>query len=234
MTGPESEAEVSHPVDGSLRILIADDHEPTRVGIRLALERAGLEVCYEASDAAGAVEGALLTHPDGCLLDINMPGSGIAAAAEICERAPEIAVVMLTVSHDEADLFASLQAGASGYLLKEMDPDRLPLALRGVLRGEAALPRPLVARLIEEFRARGQPSWHQILRRRGVSLTSREWETLGLMREGLETSEMAERLDLTPATIRSHIAAILRKLGVPDRRTAVRIAAGRGEISTGE
>ena len=65
-------------------------------------------------------------------------------------------------------------------------------------------------------------------------LTSREWETLGLMREGLETSEMAERLDLTPATIRSHIAAILRKLGVPDRRTAVRIAAGRGEISTGE
>ncbi len=108
-----------------------------------------------ASNASEAVDAATRERPDLCLLDIRMPGSGIAAAWEITARLPETKVVMLTVSRDDDDLFAALRAGASGYLLKDTDPARLAHALDDVLAGEAAIPRSLVARLAEEFRERG-------------------------------------------------------------------------------
>jgi CheY-like chemotaxis protein len=128
------------PVSGRLRVVIADDHVPTRTGVRLALEQGDMLVCAEAPSAQAAVSAALRERPDVCLLDINMPGNGIKAAAEISARLPETAVVMLTVSSADEDIFDSLRAGARGYLLKDMDPARLPAALRGVLAGEAALP----------------------------------------------------------------------------------------------
>ena len=149
---------------------------------------------------------------------------GIAAAAEIAGLSPETAVVMLTVSRDDADLFAALRAGARGYLLKDIDPARLPIALHGVLSGEAALPRGLVAHLIDEFRSRDSVSG----RRPGLlaTLTGREWEVLTLMQEGMPTTEMAARMFVTPVTVRTHISAILRKLQVSDRAAAVRLANG--------
>jgi DNA-binding NarL/FixJ family response regulator len=122
------------------RVLIADDHPPTRAGVRLALERAGFIICAEAWTAARAVELAMQEQPDVCLLDVHMPGGGIAAAGAIAERVPATSIVMLTVSQEDEDLFNALRAGASGYLLKTTDPGRLPHALEGVLRGEAALP----------------------------------------------------------------------------------------------
>ena len=115
------------------------------------LEEHGFDVCVEAANAADSVAAAERERPDVCVLDVHMPGDGIAAAAEIAARFPEIAVVMLTVSDSDDHLFAALRAGAQGYLLKDMDPDRLPLALEGVLAGEAALPRALVARVLDEF-----------------------------------------------------------------------------------
>jgi DNA-binding NarL/FixJ family response regulator len=214
--------------DDVLRVLVADDHPPTREMVREALEAQGCVVVAETADGPGAVAAAREHRPDVCLLDIHMPGSGILAAAEITLTVPGTAVVMLTASRDDEDLFAALRAGASGYLPKDMDPDRLAVALRGVLAGEAALPRWLVLKVVDQFRA--EPARRRRLRPlQGTgSLTPREAEILGLMSDGLSTEEIAQRLFVAQVTVRTHISTILRKLRVPDRAAAVRLAAGEG------
>jgi DNA-binding NarL/FixJ family response regulator len=207
----------------SFTVLIADDHPPTRAGIRSSLEQDGFVVCAEVADGPSAVEAAIRERPDLCLLDVHMPGNGISAAGEITARVPETAVVVLTVSRNDDDVFDALRAGASGYLLKDMEAARLSAALKGVLNGEAALPRRLVARLVDEFRERGRKRRVPILAERGALLTTREWEVLELMRSGLTTAQISDRLFISQATVRSHIASILRKLRVPDRQTALRL-----------
>ena len=196
----------------------------------MALEGSGFRVVAEAADAGAAVDAALRERPDVCLLDINMPGNGITAAHEITDRLPGTAVVMLTVSRDDADLFAALRAGASGYLLKDIDPKRLPHALRDVLRGEAALPRDLVARLIDEFRDRGRRRRLPLLSSRGVELTGREWDVLELLREGRRTADIAQRLSISDVTVRRHVSSILRKLRVPSRKAALKLLEERSSI----
>jgi two-component system nitrate/nitrite response regulator NarL len=207
-----------------LRIVVADDHPPTRASVRDALEQHSCRVVAEAATAAEAVASAQEHRPDVCLLDINMPGSGIAAAAEITHTVPGVAVVMLTASRDDEDLFAALRAGASGYLLKDMDPARLAPALQGVLVGEAVLPRWLVLKVVEQFRA--TPRRRIVLSNRSpaAQLTEREAEVLDLMAAGLSTEEIAARLFLAQVTVRTHIAAVLKKLRVPDRKAAIRLA----------
>ena len=208
----------------AIRVLVADDHPPTRAGVRAALEKEGsFTVCAEEPDGDSAVEAARRERPDVCLLDINMPGDGIKAAETISRELPETAVVMLTVSRADEDLFDALRAGASGYLLKDIDPERLPHALRGVLEGEAALPRRLVALLIEEFRERRRRRRIPLVGRRSVELTDREWEVLDLMRDGLPTEEIAARLFISPVTVRTHVSSILRKLQVPTREEALKL-----------
>lgn len=201
-------------------VLIADDHPATRAGVRAALKGTGFTVCAEEADGSGAVQAALRTQPDICLLDVHMPGNGVAAALEISKALPGTTIVMLTVSEDDEDLFAAIRAGAVGYLLKDTDPRRLPNALAGVLEGEAALPRPLVARVLQEFRGREKRRRFGSGNRR-LTLTSREWEVLELLQEGLSTAEIARRLFVSQVTVRTHIAAVLRKLQVPDRKAAV-------------
>ena len=178
-------------------------------------------MCAEVEDGPSAVAAAESEQPDVCLLDIQMPGSGIRAAEAISVKVPDSAIVMLTVSRRDADLFDALRVGASGYLLKDTDPDRLPLALRGVLEGEAALPRHLVSLVIDEFRERGRR--RPLLKRRGVVLTDREWEVLELMSDGLTTFEIADRLFIEPVTVRTHVSAILRKLRVSSRKAALQL-----------
>lgn len=212
-----------------IRIVLADDHPPTRAGVRASLEGEGFAVVAECPDATCAVEAAFRERPDVCLLDIHMPGGGIAAAAEIHATLPGTAIVMLTVSREDEDLFAALRAGASGYLLKDTDPARLPMALQGVLRGEAALPRTLAARLIEEFGRRDRPRRLPFGRGRGPTLTAREWEALDLMRAGLPTSEIADRMGISAVTVRRHISAILAKLRVESREEALRLIAEHEE-----
>ncbi len=210
------------------RVVIADDHAPTRQLVRGSLEDAGFEVCADAHDAAGAVRAVVEHDADVALLDVRMPGGGIAAAAEISMVHPRTAVVMLTVSNDDADLFASITAGAVGYLLKGLSHDELSASLRTVLDGESVLPPALVRRVLAAFRANAQTGGQTKRRRKSDALTVREREVLGLLEEGLTTAQMAERLFVGQVTIRSHIAAILRKLEVPDRSSAIELARHEG------
>jgi DNA-binding NarL/FixJ family response regulator len=210
----------------TLRVLLADDHEPTLVGMRWALEHAGMEVVAEVTNGPDAVLAATRTKPDVALLDINMPGGcGIEAAAQIARDAPDTAVVMLSgVARDE-DLFAALLAGARGFLLKDTDPDRLPYALEGVMKGEAAIPRTLMARLIAEFRVRESVP-RSVVGPSGARLSEREHEVLELMADGVPTRQIAERLGISAVTVRRHVSALIEKLGVADRAAAVEVLRG--------
>jgi DNA-binding NarL/FixJ family response regulator len=198
-------------------VLIADDHAPTRDDVREILVADGrFEVCAEATNGPASVAAALETFPDICLLDIRMPGSGVLAAWEITSRLPSTRVVMLTVSEDEEDLFRALQSGASGYLLKDIDPRQLADQLVGAAEGGAPLAPSVAAHVVAAFRG-GEPRRRRLVGQVGVErLTSREWEVVELARQGLSTARIAERLAITPATVRSHQASALRKLRAAD------------------
>jgi DNA-binding NarL/FixJ family response regulator len=211
--------------DDQVRVVIADDHTRIRGRVRAALEADGCVVCGEGATADEAIALATDHRPDVVLLDIHMPGSGVRAAQAITSTLPETAVVMLTQSGADADLFDSLRAGAQGYLLKGGDLGELGAALRGVLVGEAAMDARLVTRILDEFRAptkqrfrRGSPA--------ASKLSAREWEVMELLAEGASTDEVAQRLFLSPTTVRVHVSSVLRKLRVKDRESAFRLLRG--------
>ena len=205
-----------------LRVLVADDHAPTRDDVRRALTQGGLLVCAEAADAAHAVQQALETRPDICLLDVRMPGSGVAAAWEIAARLPTTKVVMLTVSDEDADLFRALRAGAVSYLVKDIDFAILPQVLGDVAEGKAVIPPELVARMVTQFHS-NDPRFRttEVGAELGPRLTSREWDVLAGLAEGLSTRDIARRLQLKPSGVRAHISAVVQKLGVANRQEAI-------------
>jgi DNA-binding NarL/FixJ family response regulator len=178
------------------------------MGVRRVLESQGFSVCAEAPDAGEAVAAALRERPDICLLDIDMRGGGILAAEAISANLPETAVVMLTVSSDHEDLLAALRAGASGYLLKGIDPEALAHALERVLAGEYVLPHNLVTRAVAA--SRGQNGARGLLAFRGKSNghAAGEWAALELLGEGLTTAEVAERLSIPPDQVRAQVAGL--------------------------
>jgi DNA-binding NarL/FixJ family response regulator len=198
------------PETALVRVLVADDHEPTRKDVMSALKRDGrFDVCAEAADAAAAVARAMEERPDLVLLDIRMPGSGLRALWEISARLPTTRIVMLTVSEEDSDLFAALRAGAHGYLLKDIDPRRLPEALFDVNPRRRSVPES------SELDAR---------------LTSREWQVLDLLARDNTTAEIAGRLVLSPSAVRAHIAAIVKKFDARDRNEAVELFRRRSGI----
>lgn len=201
-----------------VKVIVADDHAHTRAGIRMALEADGFEVCAEAATGRRAVELAIEYEPAIVLLDIQMPdGNGIWAAYEITEALPGTVVVMLTYSRDEADLFAALRAGASGYLLKDTDPERLSPALRAALAGEVTFPRSLMSRVAGSFTEKPNSD------RAAVSLTEREREVADMLRHGASTESIAQALQMSPTTVRVHISNIVKKLRVGSREEAARL-----------
>ena len=204
---------------------MADDHARLRAVIRRALEDGGCTVLGEGATAEEAVALVLEHRPDVALLDIHMPGSGIHAADEIARQAPSTAIVMLTQSAEDDDLFDSLRAGAAGYLLKDTDPVRLADALRGVLAGEGAMSPRLVAKIMDQFRA---PTKRRLGRSSpaAAKLSAREWEVMQLLGQGLTTEEVAGRLFVSPTTVRVHVSAVLKKLRVRDRESAFRLLRG--------
>ena len=205
-----------------VRVVIADDHARIRARIREALEAGGCEVVAEGATAAEAVALAVQHRPAVVLLDIHMPGNGIHAAAEIARQMPDLPVLMLTSSNEEDDLFDSLRAGASGYLLKDGDPRDLPGALRRVLAGEPAMTPRVVARIMDEFRG---PSRRRFARRStaAAKLSQREAEVMQMLGQGLSTDEVAKRLFLSATTVRVHVSTVLKKLRVRDRESAFQL-----------
>jgi len=214
---------VDDPVSEPIKVLVADAHAPTHARVRHTLERdGGFVICAESTSADQAVDATLAADPDVCLVDVDLPGGGISAVTRMVALRPLTTAIMLAVSSRDSELFDSLRAGASGYLLKDRIDLELADATRRVFAGEASLPGILVARLIEEFRDR-EGRRVRIADRQAARLTGREWDVLELLREGLSTAEMADRLFVSRTTIRSHVAAVLHKLHVPDRGAAVRL-----------
>jgi DNA-binding NarL/FixJ family response regulator len=211
-----------------VKVLVVDDEAPARSELRHLLgAHPEIEVVGEAGDGHEALAVAQELLPDVILMDIKMGDwDGVTATRRVRNSVPSSRVIVLT-NYDEDELvFSSIRAGASGYLLKDTDPARLAHALSGVLSGEAALPRALVARLIKEFRAREHRRRLPLFRERGVELTGREWEVLELLRRGLKTAEIAAELSISPVTVRTHIATVLKKLRVSDRQAAIRLLDG--------
>jgi DNA-binding NarL/FixJ family response regulator len=207
------------------RVILAEADEPVRLGLRAALEADGFEIGAEPASADDAVAAARDADADLCLLDVELAGGGIAAAARISREAPAVAVVMLAAVEDEREVIDAVRAGASGYLLKGMDPPRLPAALRGVLAGEAAVPRRLTAKVIDALRERRGRAI--VVDGRRVALSQREHDVLSLLGEDLPPAEIAQRLGISPVTVRRHVSDLRRKLGVRDRAALRRLAEGQ-------
>lgn len=184
---------------------------------------AGFEVLAEVVNASAAIAAVRRLNPSICTVEVTLPGGGIQVLERLSSEIPDVPLVVLTNSRSDEDLFDALRAGASGYLLKDMNLERLPMVLRSVIDGEAALPRALTTRLTEEFRARGRRKRLSLPGRRDVHLTSREWDVLEFMQQGLTTKEIADRLFVAPVTVRTHVSAILKKLSVDDRAAVIRL-----------
>jgi two-component system NarL family response regulator len=203
-----------------MTVVLVEDQQLVRTAVRRLLEADGFQILAEAADAAAGTEAVLRESPDLCLMDVGIPGGGIAATREIGRRAPKTTVVMLTASAEHEDVIDSIRAGAAGYLLKGMNPARLARALRGVLGGEAAIPRPLMAQLITELQTQGRR--RTLVGKDGrAKLTGRESEVLELMCDGLSNPAIAKRLSISPVTVRRHSSEVVRKLGVRDRAEAI-------------
>ncbi len=206
-----------------MRILLADDHALVRDGLASLMAAWGHEVVGLAGNADEAIELSEETGPDLVLMDVRMPGGGIAATREIKTRWPQVAIVMLTVSEDEGDLYAAVKAGASGYLLKNLRGDELRRMLETVGRGEAALSPISAKRILDEF---GRVTATESGSAAAERLTQREHEVLTRLTEGLTNKEIAAALGISENTVKYHLKHILAKLHAQSR-TEVAVRATR-------
>ncbi len=200
----------------ALRVLLADDDPLARRVVRDALQEAGFTVVADAANGREAVELAVHYRPELVLMDVVMPElDGISAAKQIRERAPEVKVVMLSTSADDDLGVLGIRAGASGYVTKDVETERLPEMLRGVAEGQPAVTPGVTAQLIMEIRQ--APAAGRGMRPVRSDLTAREWEVLDLLASGLSTDDVADELVLSTETVRSHTKSLYRKLGVHSR-----------------
>ena len=221
---------MSEAAEARIRVLIADDQPLVRMGLRALIRSdAGLELVGEAETGREAVELASRLRPDVVLMDIRMPGlDGLAALREITAD-PELAgvhVVMLTTFELDEYVFAALQAGAAGFLIKDSEPTELLRAIRAAASGEALLSPTVTRTVIASFA--GRPGSGRAAHPRLGELTEREREVLALVGQGLNNAEIAERLWISKATARTHISHIMLKLDARDRAQLVVIAYSSG------
>ena len=204
-----------------IRILMADDHPVVRAGIRGMLEtQPDFEVIAEAENGQEAVASASKLKPDVILMDLRMPQmEGVEAIGKIKESQPEIHILVLTTYDTDADIVRAVEAGATGYLLKDAPREELFRAVRATARGEAVLAPIVAARLMGKMRSPGEES-----------LSPREIEVLLLVARGATNQDVAEKLHISKATVKSHLLQIYQKLGVSDRTAAATTALERGII----
>jgi DNA-binding NarL/FixJ family response regulator len=206
-----------------IRVLLADDQALVRGGFHLILEsKPGIAVVGEAADGAEAIELARRTQPDVVLMDVRMPRvDGIEATREIVAAATARVLILTTFDLDEY-VFAALRAGASGFLLKDVRPAQLVEAVHVIAAGDALLSPAVTRRLLDRFAAVLPPAADALPQL--DELTERELDVLRLVAQGLSNAELAQRLVLTEATVKTHVSSVLRKLGLRDRVQAVVLA----------
>ncbi|MEV6353956.1 response regulator transcription factor [Streptomyces hydrogenans] len=215
------------------RVLLADDQTLVRTGFRLILGADGIDVVAEATNGAEAVDAVRRTRPDVVLMDVRMPEmDGLEATRRILTGVPDAPrVIILTTFDLDRYVYAALSAGASGFLLKDVTPEQLTAAVRTVRTGDALLAPAITRRLVQRFTRRGGDA--DALHRDLAALTPREVEVLTLLARGLSNTELAARLHLAEATVKTHVARILAKLSLRDRVQAVIVAYETGLVSTG-
>lgn len=212
----------------TVRVVVADDHTIVCRGVAALLSAVDdLDLVGEAADAGTAVEAAVTLRPDVLLLDIQMPGGGIEAAARVSSAAPDVAVLMLTMFDDDETIRRALAAGALGYVLKGSDPESLVRAIRGVVSGGAVLDPAVARRVLGAASRSAEPPL--------PDLSPRERHVLELIALGLANPAISERLTISPHTVGNHISSIFRKLGVATRAEAIVRArdAGLGRSARG-
>ena len=219
-----------------MRLLLVDDHGLFLEGLQNLLRAGGFVVVGAAHDGLEALQLARALHPDVILMDIRMPGcDGLSATRLIQAEMPEIKIVMLTTSAEDADLFEAIKCGASGYLLKNLHPDQLFDCLAGLGRGEAPLSRELSARLLREFARQadaldGRADAGQPDDQPGVELTPRQREILVLVTDGLSYKEVGAVLNLSESTIKYHMGETLERLHLKNREQVVAYALRTGLV----
>jgi len=216
-----------------LKVFVAEDEALVRGGLCALLElEPDMELAGEAADGAAAVEGVLRAHPDVVLMDVQMPVlDGIEATRRILAAGSRARIVMVTTFDQDEYVYKALRAGASGFLLKALAPERLAAAVRTIAGGESVLDPTLTRRLIEEYLVRPEPD--ERLARRIEDLTDREREVWLLLAQGKSNAEMGQDLFLSDATIKSHVTRLLSKLSVRSRVGAVVLAYESGLIRPG-
>ena len=200
----------------AVSLVIADDHVLVRQGIRAFLDtHADLAIVGEAEDAASAAQICARLRPQVALVDLVMPGGGIAATRDIRRASPDTQVILLTSFDDSRQILAAVQAGALSCLLKDVDADGLADAIRKAARGEAVLHPRVAGYLLEAIRRGATPGEEPL-----ATLSEREREVLALMAEGLSNQVIGEKLAISEKTVKTHVSNILAKLGVADRTQA--------------
>ncbi len=219
--------------EGATSVVIVDDQDLVRMGFRLILERAGLDVVGEAGDGVEAVEAVRELRPDVVLMDIRMPRlDGIEATRRIMQvvGAQPRVLVLTTFDLDEY-VYEAVRAGASGFLLKDVRPEDLVHAVRVVARGESMLAPALITRLLQEFTARPLPGE---LPAELAQLTGREIEVARLIARGLSNAEIGTRLFLSEATVKTYVSRLLTKLRLRDRVQVAVLAYQSGLVQTSQ
>jgi two-component system NarL family response regulator len=217
-----------------MRIFLVDDHGLFLEGLQNLLRAGGYQVVGAARDGFEALQLARALHPDVILMDVRMPRcDGLTATQLIHSEMPEIKIVMLTTSTEDADLFEALKSGASGYLLKNLEPNQLFDFLAGMARGEAPLSRELSASLLREFGRQagaleGRTNADSVGAGPGFDLTPREREILVLVADGMSYKEVGVTLNLSEHTVKYHMGEIMRRLGLKNREQVVAFALRTG------
>ncbi|MEM7141221.1 MAG: response regulator transcription factor [Actinomycetota bacterium] len=216
-----------------LRVVVVDDQALMRTGFRMILESADIAVVGEAENGLEAVDLVAREAPDVVLMDIRMPElDGVEATRRIMERNGDTRVLILTTFDLDEYVYAALQAGAAGFLLKDTPPERLIDAVTVVAEGDALLAPSVTRRLVEEFATRTPASTTPTP---GLAdLTERETEVLEAMARGLSNAEIAEALYVGETTVKTHVGRVLMKLGVRDRVQAVVVAYESGLVTPGQ